>query len=1326
MTIAVLGRHLTTSYWSNCHGPRKNLTEALGLMESVLDGEVPAWLRTNYTAQDGTLDLSRFFWESYSGCARPVGPSQWSRLRNLFGGYCEKVFSPTITRNEGYIPWRAGGCVPGAPENLVTRTFDSPGLEALAGKMELEVTWQWPAIQGSSEIMAHVVQWKSGLQGYSGDRSKTVGVTNLPANSFRTVGILVPVDRTYSVRVASVNHSGTGAFAEYSGARDDVAPTLSSATVDGDELTLTFSEPLDGDSVPPVSSFHVGVDTPSVGQGDGLTTRRAGVDAVAVSGRAVTLTLDSPVVSGEVVRVSYTVPMGADAQPVRGSAENPAVAFAHVAVTNATAAHTVVSIAAPATPVAEGVAAAFTLTRWEVSTPPALAELTVQVSVAESGATIVGAPPTEVTFAAGSTSATLTVATEDDEASEAASTVTATVVSGVGYAADADSGSAEVVVTDDDVTPAVMAVSVTSDPGADHRWAAGDRVELEVRFSEAVTVDVSGGTPTLEFWTGWAARRASYSRGSGTATLTFVWDVVPDGHDPRPALIFENGLALNGGTIRNAANVDANLAFTVTPAFTSAAIAEPPSGSRWSSGESVSVTLSLNSTVVVDTAGGTPGVDIRFINVAGQVLDAQAGYVGGTGTRSLRFAYPVTESDGSVWYVQLRHDSLALNGGSIRNAAGADALLPHVGDKLNADPDANGLAVDDARANENVDSVITFRVRLAPPQTIEVSVAWATEDGTARAGEDYTASQDTVTFAPGETEKTFDVPILSDTVDEGEETFTVRLSDATPAYLAAEGSITRATATGTIVNTDAMPKAWLARFGRTVAEQAIAAVETRLEAPRVAGVSGSVAGRSLGVGEARDGEVPADEDAARSLDALTGWLAGGEERRSEVHALSGHDLLTGSRFTLTSGSAETGFASFWGLGAVTRFDGREDSLALDGEVSSAMLGADFSRDRWLAGLMVSVSRGAGGYRSPEGGSESGAGGEVESTLTSLFPYGRYEVSERLSFWGLAGMGEGTLTLTQADRAALRPELSFLMGAAGMRGVLAGREGDAKLALKTDAMAARTSTEAVTGSGGNLAATDADVTRLRLALEGSRPVDLGGTAVLTPSLEVGLRHDGGDAETGFGADFGAGLALEDPARGISSALRARGLLTHEADGFRERGISGSLSFDPAPETERGVALSLSQTLGGPAWGGAGALFGRGAMDGPVAGEPGPGADDLRHRRFDARVGYGVGVLGDRWTVVPEVGLGLSESGREQRLGARLVKSSVAGLAFETGVEATRGETEGAAAAHGVALGFGWRLDGARRSSFDLRVELARREVADAPPEDTVGLSLVARW
>ena len=130
-----------------------------------------------------------------------------------------------------------------------------------------------------------------------------------------------------------------------------------------------------------------------------------------------------------------------------------------------------------------------------------------------------------------------------------------------------------------------------------------------------------------------------------------------------------------------------------------------------------------------------------------------------------------------------------------------------------------------------------------------MSVDYATADGTAKAGEDYTAVSGTLSFAAGETEKTVHVPILDDEVDEGREQFEMRLSNESGAYL--RGTCT-SKATGTIRNTDRVPAALLARFGRATAEQVVTHIEERMAAPRRRGFRARFAGRELRSGQERD------------------------------------------------------------------------------------------------------------------------------------------------------------------------------------------------------------------------------------------------------------------------------------------------------------------------------------------------------------------------------------------------------------------------------------------------------------------------------------------
>ena len=442
-------------------------------------------------------------------------------------------------------------------------------------------------------------------------------------------------------------------------------------------------------------------------------------------------------------------------------------------------------------------------------------------------------------------------------------------------------------------------------------------------------------------------------------------------------------------------------------------------------------------------------------------------------------------------------------------------------------PGPPGLSVADARVYEAADATVDFAVSLGRVSSSTVTVDYETSDDSstnaATAGSDYTATSGTLTFAAGETSKTVSVAVLDDSHDEGEETFTLTLSNPTGGNAWLED----ATATGTIENTGHIPGAWLARFGRTVASQVLDAVEGRFAASRTPGVAVSVAGQALGGASAEGMEALEEREAQMRLEAVSDWLKGemgGEDAGAAgSRALTGRELLTGTSFALTGGTPEGGFGALWGRGAVSRFDGREGELVLDGEVTSAMLGADITRERGTVGLMLSHSRGEGGYR--------GEGeGEVSSTLTGLYPYGRYEVNERVSVWGVAGYGAGELVLTLKDEDPMATDTDLMMGAVGVRGVAleAPADGGVELSVSSDAMAVRTSSEKVAG----LAGATGDVTRLRLGLAGTwRGLGTMRGATFVPTVELGLRHDGGDAETGFGVDVGGGLAWVDPGSGL---------------------------------------------------------------------------------------------------------------------------------------------------------------------------------------------------
>ena len=120
-----------------------------------------------------------------------------------------------------------------------------------------------------------------------------------------------------------------------------------------------------------------------------------------------------------------------------------------------------------------------------------------------------------------------------------------------------------------------------------------------------------------------------------------------------------------------------------------------------------------------------------------------------------------------------------------------------------------GISVADARVQEAAGAVLAFTVSLSRAPTSNVTVNYATSDGTATAGADYTATSGTLTISAGSTSGSIDVTVLDDSHDDGGETLTLTLSNAS------NGTLTDSTATGTIENSDPLPRALLARFGRT-------------------------------------------------------------------------------------------------------------------------------------------------------------------------------------------------------------------------------------------------------------------------------------------------------------------------------------------------------------------------------------------------------------------------------------------------------------------------------------------------------------------------------
>ena len=559
------------------------------------------------------------------------------------------------------------------------------------------------------------------------------------------------------------------------------------------------------------------------------------------------------------------------------------------------------------------------------------------------------------------------------------------------------------------------------------------------------------------------------------------------------------------------------------------------------------------------------------------------------------------------------------------------------------------LSVADARAHESDDGAIEFTVSLDRTALRTITVGYATRDGSAKAGEDYTAKSGTLTFNIGEDSKTVRVELLDDAKDESQETFDLVLSNADNALIG------DATATGTIENDDPLQRAWLARFGRTVGSQAVDAVGERLTGDGASHVT--IAGQLIGPAAGAHGEAEAEANARAK--AMAGWLRGEDMEKAPSLAVTGRELLLGSAFSLSSGN-EPGAPRWgaWGRFATSSFDGEEDGVILGGDVTTAFLGADVASGRWLGGVALGLSEGDGPFTLTGERESTRNNGTVESTLTAVYPYLRLSTSEHLDLWAMGGYGAGTMTITENGGTPLETDIGMTMSAVGMKGTVLAPPADGGLALsvKSDALFVRTTSAAVHGdaaSGGNLEAAEADVSRLRLVLEGSRAFALEGDGTLTPAFEVGVRQDGGDAETGTGLEVGGRLSYARPGVTVEGAVR--GLLAHEEAGYEEWGASGAIRIDPGT-SGRGLSFRLT-----PSWGHAGSaaerLWGLGDARGLA-----PDAEVEAGQRLDAELGYGVGA--HPGVVTPFAGLGLADGGaRRLRLGARWALGPATSLNLE---------------------------------------------------------------
>ena len=300
-----------------------------------------------------------------------------------------------------------------------------------------------------------------------------------------------------------------------------------------------------------------------------------------------------------------------------------------------------------------------------------------------------------------------------------------------------------------------------------------------------------------------------------------------------------------------------------------------------------------------------------------------------------------------------------------------------------------------------------------------------------------------------------------------------------------------------------------------------------------------------------------------SLRSGSGEYSGRRNRELNLAGVSLELPLAGQQ----KGTSRSWVPALWGQGDLQHFNGNlaRYEMSYRGGLEAAHVGLDlYANDKVLTGLSFMRSWGNMDY------SDDGIDGVLRSRMNTFHPYLYWQPTERVSVWGMGGLGRGRVDVNEPGRSH-DFEADFRMFAGGLRTVLT-RRGSNELGLRADAFSAQLRTEA----SEDIAKVRGEAHLARLMLEWVHTKQLSVGRSLSLKAEAGGRFDGGDAERGSGAETGFRLGYLDANSGLDVAMYGRVLVVHTSD-YRDWGLGVQASWDPG-EKQRGFRVSVTSTRG----------------------------------------------------------------------------------------------------------------------------------------------------
>ena len=343
--------------------------------------------------------------------------------------------------------------------------------------------------------------------------------------------------------------------------------------------------------------------------------------------------------------------------------------------------------------------------------------------------------------------------------------------------------------------------------------------------------------------------------------------------------------------------------------------------------------------------------------------------------------------------------------------------------------------------------------------------------------------------------------------------------------------------------------------------------------------------------------------------------------------------------------------SLWGSTDYRSLDGDADGLDWDGDVRSLHLGIDgqFSQ-QIMAGIALSLNESSFDYKDAVAGDD----GEYQYRSTNLHPYIGWYPTDEWKLWATLGYGQGDIendTDSGTKDSTDSTQLSLSGGFSNQLPISSNRQwiNTTSWSLKGDVSLVQVAVD----EGDGFDAEDIDSQRLRLLVSGEQNHKTTSGGVLTPSLEVGVRSDGGDGENGTGVELGGGLRYSKPGGALTVAGNIRTLLANSA--YSEYGADFSVRL--SPRSGRGLSLSLN-----PVWGETQSAAERLWDDGI---NQTAGGDTALHGSVDTEVGYGMAatMLGSPGLLTPYAGMIATDDGNRLRLGSRFAGGNGLSLNLE---------------------------------------------------------------